>query len=171
MNRNLSKKIKVPQSIVWQSNESGWLLEDLGATIEFGKSLSQAIEDSKILLLEGPLGAGKTSLVKGIARDLGIYEPITSPTFALAQHYLEGRRALIHLDLYRLENRTSANELFLQEEETAKSLGALMVIEWPSRLSFSLKDAWQVYIKYWRNEKRLITLINPDASKENLELP
>ena len=72
-----------------------------------------------ILLLEGDLGAGKTSLVQGIALALEIEEPITSPTFALAQHYQGQAAALVHLDLYRLEQSASADELFCQEEEEA----------------------------------------------------
>ena len=74
---------------------------------------------------EGPLGAGKTSLVQGLAGALGIQEPITSPTFALAQHYPEGTPPLVHLDLYRLEQAIAADDLFLQEEEEANAMGAL----------------------------------------------
>ncbi|MCP9817792.1 tRNA (adenosine(37)-N6)-threonylcarbamoyltransferase complex ATPase subunit type 1 TsaE [Synechococcus sp. GreenBA-s] len=101
-----------------------------------------------ILLLEGDLGAGKTCLVQGLAEALGIDEPITSPTFALAQHYA-GRRAggptaLVHLDLYRLEQPAAADELFAQEEEEAAALGALLAVEWPSRLSFVPAGAWRV---------------------------
>ena len=113
-----------------------------------------------ILLLEGDLGAGKTCLVQGLAEGLGIDEPITSPTFALAQHYT-GRRgsdsapsptgspagsptALVHLDLYRLEQPAAADELFAQEEEEAAALGALLAVEWPSRLSFVPAGAWRV---------------------------
>ena len=58
-------------------------------------------------------------------------EPITSPTFALAQHYPQGEPKLVHLDLYRLEQPASADELFLQEEEEASATGALMAVEWP----------------------------------------
>jgi hypothetical protein len=75
-------------------------------------------------MLQGELGAGKTCLVQGLAMALGIDEPITSPTFALAQHYKrpvpDGRpHALIHLDLYRLEQPAAAAELFAQEEGEA----------------------------------------------------
>ena len=104
MSRNIFKKLKVPKSTVWQSNESGWILKGLEATIAFGVSLNKVLKDFDILHLEGPLGSGKTSLVKGIAKGLGINEPITSPSFALAHHYLSGQRVLFHLDLYRLEN-------------------------------------------------------------------
>ena len=80
-----------------------------------------------LLLLQGELGAGKTCLVQGLAEALGIDEPVTSPTFALAQHYggrLPGGGAtrLVHLDLYRLELAAAADELFAQEEDEAAAL-------------------------------------------------
>ena len=101
------------------------------------------------LLLIGDLGAGKTCLVQGMAEALGIDEPITSPTFALAQHYRGGREggdatALVHLDLYRLEEGPAADELFAQEEEEARALGGLMAVEWPERLTALPADAWLV---------------------------
>jgi len=83
-----------------------------------------------LLLLQGELGAGKTCLVQGLAEALGIDEPVTSPTFALAQHY-EGRlpeeghpTRLVHIDLYRLEGGASADELLAQEEEEARAMAA-----------------------------------------------
>jgi tRNA threonylcarbamoyladenosine biosynthesis protein TsaE len=98
--------------------------------------------------LKGDLGAGKTCLVQGLALGLGIEEPITSPTFALAQHYQgsTGSRAtaLVHLDLYRLEQPAAADELLAQEEEEAQACGALLAVEWPGRLSRWPAGAWQV---------------------------
>jgi tRNA threonylcarbamoyladenosine biosynthesis protein TsaE len=92
-----------------------------------------------MLLLKGDLGAGKTCLVQGLAEGLGIEEPITSPTFALAQHYsgiADGAAtALVHLDLYRLDQPTAADELLAQEEEQAVASGGLLAVEWPERLS------------------------------------
>ena len=114
--------------------------------------------NKKLIVLVGFMGAGKTSLVKGIAKDLGIKEPITSPTFALSQHYLTGKRALIHLDLYRLENQQSAYDLFLQEEEEATSLKGLLVVEWASHLGKRFEDALHVKLQYWKNQQRLIQL-------------
>jgi tRNA threonylcarbamoyladenosine biosynthesis protein TsaE len=105
-----------------------------------------------LLLLSGDLGAGKTCLVQGLAAGLGISEPITSPTFALAQHY-QGRladgtaTALVHLDLYRLEQSAAADELLLQEEEEALALGAVLAVEWPGRLSVMPAAAWQVELE------------------------
>ena len=149
-------------SIGAQSTDLCWQLESLESTISFGFNLKRKFPQIKILLLQGPLGAGKTSLVKGIAKSAGILEPITSPTFALSQHYLEGKPPLVHLDLYRIENQNDANELFYQEEEEALSIDALMVIEWPERLSISITDAWIGKIQYNHYDNgRTIELIPP----------
>tara|TARA_B100000131_G_C17964503_1_gene551795 strand:+ start:452 stop:928 length:477 start_codon:yes stop_codon:yes gene_type:complete len=150
------KKLKIPDSIKWESSQSGWILDDLEATIKFGEALSKNLAHVKILLLEGPLGAGKTSLIKGIGKGLGINEPITSPSFGLAHHYLNSKRTLFHLDLYRLEQPAAANEFFYEEEEEANDLKALMVIEWPSRLSINLHEALYIKLKYLDSGGRLI---------------
>ncbi|MBC1261171.1 tRNA (adenosine(37)-N6)-threonylcarbamoyltransferase complex ATPase subunit type 1 TsaE [Synechococcus sp. BSF8S] len=132
----------------------GWRrrLSDAAATRALGADLAERLleQGPRLLLLEGDLGAGKTCLVQGLAQGLGISEPITSPTFALAQHYA-GRRAgrttdLVHLDLYRLEQPASAEELFAQEEEEALALGAVLAVEWPERLRFSPAPAWRVHL-------------------------
>jgi len=134
------------------------LLADAAATAALGAELAQRwlqrpsnAEEPQILLLEGCLGAGKTSLVQGLAAALGIEEPITSPSFALAQHYYgsnQGRKtALVHLDLYRLEQPAAADELFAQEEEEARALGALLAVEWPKRLSYTPSAAWGVELQ------------------------
>ncbi|MEN9766777.1 MAG: tRNA ((37)-N6)-threonylcarbamoyltransferase complex ATPase subunit type 1 TsaE [Cyanobacteriota bacterium] len=126
-------------------------LVDAAATHQFGQDLAQAWllagPERPILLLQGDLGAGKTSLVQGLASGLGISEAITSPTFALAQHYQGSRSALVHLDLYRLESPIAADDLFCQEEEEARSLEALMAVEWPERLSFAPEGAWQIRLR------------------------
>ena len=134
------------------------LLADAAATAALGRELAlQWLQQCRvgaeppILLLQGDLGAGKTCLVQGIAAGLGIEEAITSPTFALAQHYggqLAGRStALVHLDLYRLEQPAAADELFAQEEEEALLLGALLAVEWPGRLSCRPEGAWLVTLQ------------------------
>ena len=79
-------------------------VENLKETLNLGEKISQELKPQSIVLLKGPIGAGKTSLVQGIARGLSISEDITSPTFALSHHYNSGKIPLIHLDLYRLED-------------------------------------------------------------------
>ncbi len=142
------------------------LLRDPAATAALGQQLASDLlawwacapgpaAAVPVLLLSGDLGAGKTCLVQGLAAGLGIDEPITSPTFALAQHY-EGRladgtpTALVHLDLYRLEQSAAADELLLQEEEEALALGAVLAVEWPGRLSLMPAGAWQVELELAR---------------------
>jgi tRNA threonylcarbamoyladenosine biosynthesis protein TsaE len=136
------------------------LLSNPAATAALGRELAAELlawqrcgqSAAPLLLLFGDLGAGKTCLVQGLAEGLGIGEPITSPTFALAQHY-EGRlgkgtpTALVHLDLYRLEQAAAADELLIQEEEEASSLGAVMAVEWPERLSSVPAGSWVVELE------------------------
>ena len=148
-------------SLIRQSTDETRILDDLEATKGLGRMLAARLKPHDILLLQGPLGAGKTSLVQGLADALGIQEPITSPTFALAQHYPEGTPPLIHLDLYRLEQAFAANDLFLQEEEEASAMGALLVVEWPERLSLSLPDAWFLALDYAPGGGRTISLQCP----------
>ena len=92
-------------------------VENLKETLNLGKKLSHKLNPQSIVLLQGPIGAGKTSFVQGIANGLSISEDITSPTFALSHHYNSGRIPLIHLDLYRLENSSSAKEVFFQKKK------------------------------------------------------
>ncbi|MEB3265079.1 MAG: tRNA (adenosine(37)-N6)-threonylcarbamoyltransferase complex ATPase subunit type 1 TsaE [Cyanobacteriota bacterium] len=133
-------------------------LADAAATTGLGRDLAARLLAAQgqaqtraalVLLLEGDLGAGKTTLVQGLAEGLGITEPITSPTFALAQHYRGstangGATALVHVDLYRLEDPAAAEELLAQEEEEARALGAVLAVEWPERLSQAPVGAWRV---------------------------
>ena len=87
-------------------------VENLKETLNLGKKLSHKLNPQSIVLLQGPIGAGKTSFIQGIAKALLISEDITSPTFALSHHYNSGKLPLIHLDLYRLKNISSAKEVF-----------------------------------------------------------
>ena len=161
MNWNLCRGPEASGSRWGQLTNKGIHLPDLEATQALGTELAQQLPADAIMLLKGPLGAGKTSLVQGIALALGIGEPITSPTFALAQHYLDGNPPLIHLDLYRLEQSRAADDLFLQEDEEAKAIGALMAVEWPERLSLDLAEAWQLQLSHSNDGGRRAQLTPP----------
>ena len=143
-------------------------LADADATHARGIALARELPKGSVLLLTGELGAGKTSLVQGIAAGLGISEAVTSPTFALAQHYSHPNKpqqpVLVHLDLYRLELPEAADELFAQEEELAAESGALLAVEWPQRLSFSPSVAWQLQLLYCDGGRKL--LISPPAAAQ-----
>ena len=131
-----------------------WNLETLETTQALGRALVRLIPTDAILLLSGPLGAGKTSLVQGLAIGLGISEPITSPTYTLAQHYPQGAPQLIHLDLYRLEQPGAADELFLQEEEEARACQAMLAVEWSERLAMDLPEAWRLELNHQGDGRR-----------------
>ena len=160
MELNLCRDAEASGSPDLDSTGHVWSLETLETTRALGRALARELPSGAILLLSGPLGAGKTSLVQGLAEGLGISEPITSPTFALAQHYPQGTPQLVHLDLYRLEHPAAADELFLQEEEEARAAGALMAVEWPERLGLELPEAWRLELRH-QDEGRLAQLTSP----------
>ena len=126
-------------------------IENLKETLNLGKKLSQKLNPQSIVLLQGPIGSGKTSFVQGIAKGLSISEDITSPTFALSHHYNSGRIPLIHLDLYRLENISSAKEVFFSEEEEAKQRQAILIIEWPELIEPVIDNFWKIEISFANN--------------------
>lgn len=98
------------------------------ATIRLAQAVAQALDPGDLLVLSGPLGAGKTFFVRALARALGVspHERITSPTFSLVQHY-QGRCAIVHADLYRVGSDREAEELGLQDY---RADGNLCLVEW-----------------------------------------
>ena len=136
-------------------------VENLKETLNLGKKFSYKLNPESIVLLQGPIGAGKTSFVQGIAKGLSISEDITSPTFALSHHYNTGKIPLIHLDLYRLKNVSSAKELFFSEEEEALQSKAILVIEWPELIEPLIKDFWKIEISYAQNYGRNYEIRDP----------
>ena len=95
-------------------------------TRALGASLAELARPHDIILLAGDLGAGKTALVQGFGRGLGVSDAITSPTFTLARQY-EGRLPLNHLDVYRLDQMDEVFDVGLPE---LLDEGAVTVIEW-----------------------------------------
>ncbi len=136
-------------------------VENFEETLNLGKKLSHELNSQSIVLLKGPIGAGKTSFVQGIAKGLSISEDITSPTFALSHHYNSGRIPLIHLDLYRLENISSAKEFFFSEEEEAIQRQAILVIEWPELIETVIDNFWKIKINYAKNNGRNYEIRDP----------
>ena len=136
-------------------------VENLKETLNLGEKFSQKLNPHSIVLLKGPIGAGKTSFVQGIAKGLSISEDITSPTFALSHHYKSGKIPLVHLDLYRIEKISSAKEVFFSEEEEALQSKAILVIEWPELIEPYIEDYWKIEISYAKNYGRNYLIKDP----------
>jgi tRNA threonylcarbamoyladenosine biosynthesis protein TsaE len=103
-------------------------------TFDAGRSAGERLAGGEILLLSGPLGAGKTVFVKGLAVGLGL-DPaeVSSPSFTLVNRYDEGRLLLYHIDLYRLDEGSSAAHAVDLDELLADDR-AVIVIEWAERM-------------------------------------
>jgi tRNA threonylcarbamoyladenosine biosynthesis protein TsaE len=133
-------------------------LIDSNATLKFGEELGLTLAAGTTILLTGDLGSGKTTFVQGLAKSLGIEEPIVSPTFAIINEYLTGKIPLYHLDLYRLD-RSAVNELNLESywDGSEFELG-IMAIEWPDRLTYLPPNYLEVNIDYRQPDGRTIVI-------------
>ena len=140
-------------------------LKNTSETISFGKKFAANLKPKSIIILKGPIGAGKTSFVQGIGQGLCIKEFITSPTFALSHHYESGSMHLIHMDLYRIDSPLSARELFIEEEEELEINNGLLIIEWPELIEPILEIYWKVEISYSNKQGRNFTIYEPKSSK------
>ena len=131
-------------------------LANAEATRSLGITLGQSLSAGSVILLEGDLGSGKTTLVQGIGEGLGITEPIVSPTFTLINEYTEGRLPLYHLDLYRLQPE-EVEALNLETYwEGFEVPGGIVAIEWAERLEYKPPSYLQVYLKYFGDRDRQI---------------
>ena len=140
-------------------------LKNTSETISFGKEFAANLKPKSIIILKGPIGAGKTSFVQGIGQGLCINESITSPTFSLSNHYGSGSMYLIHMDLYRIESSLSARELFIEEEEELETNKGLLIIEWPELIEPILETYWKIEINYAHKNGRNFNIYEPKSSK------
>ena len=136
------------------------------ATEALGRTLAGIVESGLWILLEGELGAGKTVLVRGMARGLDWESYVTSPTYCLVQTY-EGRLPLHHVDLYRLESEAEIAELGLDE----LAAGGVLAVEWAQKLgSLAPAEALKIALDYGdRDEIRHLTISGPTALVKRLQ--
>lgn len=110
------------------------ILDDEPATLAAGEQLAKLLRAGDIVTLSGDLGAGKTTLVRGLLQALGHQGEVPSPSFAIVQPYEDLDPPVWHADLYRVEARSELAELGLD------SLGeSVLIVEWPERAG---TDAW-----------------------------
>jgi tRNA threonylcarbamoyladenosine biosynthesis protein TsaE len=151
-----------------------WHTHSPEETEAVGAALAQLLEPDTLIWVTGVLGAGKTTLIRGMCRALGITEPIRSPTFTLVNEYtirqppsLAGL-PLFHLDLYRIETEAQLSTLGLEE---LLERGGITVIEWGERLpqlgfDHTPRHLWHLTLTPHPDDTRTITLTikQPDQS-------
>ena len=100
------------------------------ATIQLGHEVAPLLGDSRLVLLRGDLGTGKTTLAKGIAEAFGAAEPeeVTSPTFTLVHEYHGPKRTIYHIDLYRIETQHELDGLGI--DDLVRDENNLVLVEW-----------------------------------------
>lgn len=122
-------------------------------SLSFGACLAKIARPGDVIALSGPLGAGKTSIARGLLAALGLEEEAPSPSFAIVQPYAppEVRFPVLHVDLYRIEQAEEAEELGLDEARE----DSLLIVEWPERLG----EDW------WRDALWLSLELTPDGAR------
>ena len=131
-------------------------------TIELGKKIGAFLLPNDVIALTGQLGAGKTTLIQGIADGLGVKDYVTSPTFIIINEY-EGRLPFYHVDLYRLDYIKDIAALGIEEYFTR---GGVCVIEWAERLKGLLPPgAEKIELKIISEEEREICVSSGLAAR------
>lgn len=136
------------------------ITNSLQETEKFGIKLSQKLKSGHIVLLSGDLGAGKTSIVKGIAKGFGIKNEITSPTFTLMNIYdIKDKKinTLVHIDTYRLKHEKELVEIGI--EDYLGKENTVCLIEWPEKIIDLLKNP--------NLDKEKIMIINIEHSEDS----
>lgn len=113
-------------------------LADENAQLDFGASVARVVEPGMVVYLKGELGAGKTTLVRGLIHALGYEDSVTSPTYTLVESYRLPKVTIHHFDLYRLETPEELDFIGLRDYLTAD---AISLIEWPERGGPDLPEA------------------------------
>jgi tRNA threonylcarbamoyladenosine biosynthesis protein TsaE len=131
-------------------------LSTVDETRAFGRSLATRLRAGDLILLTGPLGAGKTLLAQGIGAGLGIAGAVTSPTFVIARVHRGGRLPLVHADAYRLGDRFELDDLDLD----ASVAESVTLVEWGAGVAEQLTDAHlEVRLERLDDDTRVVTLI------------
>jgi tRNA threonylcarbamoyladenosine biosynthesis protein TsaE len=127
-------------------------------TVAFGRSLVELLAPPKLVLLRGDLGAGKTTLVKGIAAsfEAASEEDVTSPTFTLIHEYRGPRANLFHIDLYRIDTQRELDTLALDD---LRGEDSILLIEWGEKFPrFTRERDLEIVLERKSENERKITL-------------
>ncbi len=138
-------------------------IHSLEDTKRWGYALGQVLEEPVCILLEGPMGAGKTHVTKAIAEGLGVEEKVTSPTFALMNTYESGRVRMHHFDLYRLEDAEELQAIgFLDYAQDGVS-----VVEWADSFPEEMPESFiRIRVTIGEGEERTFTVEAEEIEEE-----
>jgi len=126
-------------------------------TIKLGEKIAKRLKSGDIVALSGELGAGKTTLVKGIAKGLGVknYRYVNSPSFVLVKEY-RGKIPLFHFDIYRLNNLKEIEDIGYEDYLARRGV---VVIEWSSKMTRILpKRHFDIALKIKNSNERIISV-------------
>ncbi|HNV24475.1 MAG TPA: tRNA (adenosine(37)-N6)-threonylcarbamoyltransferase complex ATPase subunit type 1 TsaE [Candidatus Omnitrophota bacterium] len=137
--------------------QTNFISENEEETIKLGKSFAKILNKGDILCLEGNLGSGKTTFVRGVAQGLGISQKVVhSPTFTLMNVYENKKISLFHFDLYRVEKIEQIFSLDYQDFFYGKGIS---VIEWAEKLGPLMpKKYWEIRFRHIQEYQRQITI-------------
>ncbi|HJU87121.1 MAG TPA: tRNA (adenosine(37)-N6)-threonylcarbamoyltransferase complex ATPase subunit type 1 TsaE [Gemmatimonadota bacterium] len=124
---------RAPAIVRWSARS-----RDPAETAAIGETLGRTAPDGALILLEGPLGAGKTTFAQGVGAGCGVREPVTSPTYNLILRY-SGERTFTHVDLYRLAD---ASELETLDLDAILGGSGVTCVEWPGILGDRHDPPW-----------------------------
>ena len=126
------------------------------ATEAFGARVAERLAAGDVVVVSGEVGAGKTTLIRGACRALGVTEPVTSPTFTIGQRYGGGRLPVSHLDLYRLRSLEDEDPALLDDYLGAD---AVAFVEWPAAGAERLgRPALEIRLRHLEAERRAIEI-------------
>ena len=132
-------------------------------TRALGAELAGVVRAGDLVVLVGPLGAGKTALTQGLGEALGVREPVTSPTFVIARVHRGGRLPLVHVDAYRLSGVADVDDLDLD----ASTEESVTVVEWGQGLVEQLADEHlEIRLERGDDDVRTAVLVPHGASWE-----
>lgn len=128
-------------------------------TAALGASLATVAQGGDVIALSGPLGVGKTTLVRGLLAAMGHRGEVPSPTFAIVQPYEALTPPFLHVDLYRLEDRSELREIGLDDTDDA-----ILLVEWPERAGANVwPDALHLSLAFAPNGDRILTAVVPPS--------